>query len=1293
MKKNKFSALLACFVLSTLFAFADVPFRNHRYDAFKALEVTPQSIVFYGNSITNMHEWWEAFGNHNVVNRGNSGGYSHELVDNLETIISGHPAKLFIMIGTNDLGSGYTPNHVVGNIRTMIERTQLESPATKIYIQSILPSTNGSRTLATLSQANNSLKALCEEKDVTYIDLWNDLMGITSGTSLSLDGLHLKATGYKIWCDKIAQYVGSSCTYLDNATVNSQAGGLAGSSGMRCTYFGGLQVKDGDVLIIGDEMIHGGEWHELLHCDKIKNRGTNWGYGGLTLAQTLGEIPVILKGRTDNGTPAKVFLYAGVSEVNGTTNIATLKTSYQNIVNKIRELAPSTKVYLMSLIPRSSANTRIPQFNTELQSIASAMENVEYVDIYTPLASGNVANTDYITGDYVYAKGYAKISEVLAPYLTEEGATATTVEKVEELVSLYSNRATLLQTIVKGQQCRFGTGAGTYPESLKADFDAALGLATQALVKENVTAAELASTAAEVQQAYSSLKTSLNQPTASTEGNEVWHQLYTPLRESRYLTSNGAGAGVTGEVKNTLAKSMWKFVGRQDGSFDIVNREDGSYLNPVAGYNTQITTSATAPDAGWTLEYANTQPYYIVHSGTVELNQTQSGLAYKVYNWSSNSNGLDRDDTGCQFLIEETDFEPSKELEAITEEGWYKFQIASGDATMQGFIDAGTHTVLNAENEFRQSATNYYPFKYAAYDANKAPTAWIHVKKVDSKFQLQGLNGHTLQEPCLASRDQTLAATTITVVGSDATIDKWHYYINTGAESPYVGKSSNSSNTFTYARIADSELEDYDHYTVSITGATDAAEVGLDASVTCSNSANKGIAKVFNGGHFFFPKGTAITAADFTGTVSNGKTPQITITGNSIIANYGDVPSKEFVVSQATELLGYTGVGTPRTGSPDRTNLENALQAASADDSDAAALLTLQIAIEQYQSSTDLELPQAGKAYTFTNVQQSGTTYALYAAEDGTLSVAAANTTAASLGNSAIFVCGEADGKYYFANGLTGKYLVWKGHKDGTNGNTGYLPSYDATYCLLSLGSGSESSFGTMYIHGKRATGADGCFIIASDGQFNAWTSGVAWAAGYSDLFYIDEVEYPNVVTTEASTELGNVGLFSAPFPAVAPAGTKVYTTMTDRKEVGLIEIESGIVPANTGVVVVSDADHVAMIPATAAGTTPEENLLEASGLEGTTVDSETAAYGLVVTDGVAAFQLLDDRTVAPNSAYLVSEDTPASMEIRLGRVTGIASAANAEKAGAPVYDLSGRRIATPTRGIYIQGGKKVLVE
>ncbi|MBO7290895.1 MAG: hypothetical protein J6U62_05480, partial [Bacteroidaceae bacterium] len=72
-----------CLLLIAAIALADEPFRNHRFDSFKVLSPESGSIVFIGNSITDMHCWPEVFRTSTgeylpIVNRGNSGTYSTE---------------------------------------------------------------------------------------------------------------------------------------------------------------------------------------------------------------------------------------------------------------------------------------------------------------------------------------------------------------------------------------------------------------------------------------------------------------------------------------------------------------------------------------------------------------------------------------------------------------------------------------------------------------------------------------------------------------------------------------------------------------------------------------------------------------------------------------------------------------------------------------------------------------------------------------------------------------------------------------------------------------------------------------------------------------------------------------------------------------------------------------------------------------------------------------------------------------------------------------------------------------
>ena len=131
-----------------------------------------------------------------------------------------------------------------------------------------------------------------------------------------------------------------------------------------------------------------------------------------------------------------------------------------------------------------------------------------------------------------------------------------------------------------------------------------------------------------------------------------WYTLCTPLRDGRYIQSNGVGSGLTGGADGTSHQAMWKFTERTDGSYNIINRTDSSYISPSAPNNSQLKTSATVPSQGWTLKEAATPGYYIITSGTTQVNQTNAGLGYKIYNWGS---GTNFSDTGCQYLIEEAD--------------------------------------------------------------------------------------------------------------------------------------------------------------------------------------------------------------------------------------------------------------------------------------------------------------------------------------------------------------------------------------------------------------------------------------------------------------------------------------------------------------------------------------------------------------------------------------------------------------------------------------------------------------
>ena len=660
--------LLAC--VSVLWAWADLPFRNHRYDSFKVLAPAEGSILFIGNSITDMHCWPEAFVTSEgeylpIVNRGNSGTYSTEQSDNLESYLQSKPKKVFMMIGTNDIatsgGLNFSPEQVLQYIKSIVARIQARSPQTKVYLYSILNNKTANRVEATWLKANELIKAYAETVDkVTYVDLYDKLTGVAQGGALSYDNLHLTAAAYQVWTESICQYLQEDETYTvksvypANTAEKQNNGGLGGAHGMRATYFSMMPVSAGDVLVFGDEFVKNGEWQELLGNANVKNRGTGWGYGG-DIATTSKLVDATY---ADTGVEKKdakaIFLYTGTGDANGTTALETVKANYKALVDKIKEKSPSSVIYLMGLCPTANASNntgRIAVLNEYIESLAG--DKVKYVDTYTPFLNGDVADTKYFyPNNYLGGIGYVKMAALMAEGLKADFTDAEyTVISEEEAVQRHAQaglRNTLSQAMARGLMAEVGTSVGQYDAAKMAAFNEELSAANALLAKATVTEEEIV---AQVSKLNEALLPALNMPVASTTDAEHWYQITSLRSANHYVTAEGETTGVVGlETSSKYATSMWKFVDRGDGTFDIVNREYGAYLNPVATFNTQINTVQAKPEAGWTVSYANTPGCYIISSGEVQLNQTGSAQNYAIYNWSSNK-GSDRTDTGCQLYI------------------------------------------------------------------------------------------------------------------------------------------------------------------------------------------------------------------------------------------------------------------------------------------------------------------------------------------------------------------------------------------------------------------------------------------------------------------------------------------------------------------------------------------------------------------------------------------------------------------------------------------------------------------
>ncbi|ATA75353.1 sialate O-acetylesterase [Capnocytophaga canis] len=191
-------------------------FYEQRSDLFEKLPVTSEDIVFIGNSITNGGEWSELFPEKKVKNRGISADTTEGVYERLDYIVKAKPAKIFLMIGVNDIARGFEVKTIVDNMKKIVQKIQQESPTTKIHIQSLLPVNPDFGTFKNhmrpevIKHINQRYKLIAEEYGAMYIDLYPYF--VEKGTDklaakYTNDGLHLMAEGYFQWRDILHPYL------------------------------------------------------------------------------------------------------------------------------------------------------------------------------------------------------------------------------------------------------------------------------------------------------------------------------------------------------------------------------------------------------------------------------------------------------------------------------------------------------------------------------------------------------------------------------------------------------------------------------------------------------------------------------------------------------------------------------------------------------------------------------------------------------------------------------------------------------------------------------------------------------------------------------------------------------------------------------------------------------------------------------------------------------------------------------------------------------------------------------
>lgn len=173
------------------------------------------------------------------------------------------------------------------------------------------------------------------------------------------------------------------------------------------------------------------------------------------------------------------------------------------------------------------------------------------------------------------------------------------------------------------------------------------------------------------------------------------------------------------------------------------------------------------------------------------------------------------------------------------------------------------------------------------------------------------------------------------------------------------------------------------------------------------------------------------------------------------------------------------------------------------------------------------------------------------------------------------------------------------------------------------------------------------------------------------------------------------------PFSVTTPEGVTAYTgTQKDENTVQLTAIEGGVIPAQTGVVLKGTATTCPLTLTNDEAAPVEDNVFTGTCLPVSVTEAELENYYVLSTLGgvIGLYWPMTGTTeLAANKAFIEKPEAAGAAGYRFvfgdNTTVGIDGVTLGQPDNTPYYDLSGRRIAQPAKGIYIHNGKKVFIK
>ena len=170
-----------------------------RLSFFDAYPLSPEDVVLLGDSIVAGGEWAEIAPGARIRNRGIGGDQSGDLLKRLGPIAKGRPCKLFVLIGTNDLGAGVAPDRILHNLESIVDRVRDATPQTRVYLHELFP--RDATYAKRIRSLNTEIRRIAEARSLPVVRVFDRFADETGAVrpDLTYDDLHLSGQGYRHW--------------------------------------------------------------------------------------------------------------------------------------------------------------------------------------------------------------------------------------------------------------------------------------------------------------------------------------------------------------------------------------------------------------------------------------------------------------------------------------------------------------------------------------------------------------------------------------------------------------------------------------------------------------------------------------------------------------------------------------------------------------------------------------------------------------------------------------------------------------------------------------------------------------------------------------------------------------------------------------------------------------------------------------------------------------------------------------------------------------------------------------